>query len=234
MKRMTLAKVFEKLTELIASDIIYGLLFLILFLLALYLMFSGRISKKEKHVIQIFYIFVLGGLIFYYGSSFLTFLDYLMNKVFLVIYFPNLAAYIVMLLIATGIFICSLSSKKMNYVIRNINIGIYMIILYFLFLLGQVVMKQNINIYSDLAIYQKEDMMVLIEITMILFSLWIFVLCVYKGIRLCIDKKNKNKIKEDFKDVSNQVNEEIIVDGFTIEEYKLLSNYLKEIKSKKK
>ena len=124
--------------------------------------------------------------------------------------------------------------SRINYIIRNINIAVYMIILYFLFLLGQVVMKEKINIYSDLAIYQKEEMMVLIETTMILFSLWVVILCIYKVIRLCIDRQNKNKTKEDFKEVSNQVNDEILIDGFTKEEYKLLSNYLKEIKTKQK
>ena len=171
MQRLTLAKVFEELVALISSDVIYALLFFIFLLLALYFMFSKKINKKEKRVIQIIFIIVLACLIFNYSTSFLSFLDYMMNKIFLVIYFPNLATYVVMVLIATGIFFSSLFSQKMNLIIRNINIGVYTLILYFLFLLGRVVTEQNIDVYSDLAIYQNEEMLVLIEITMILINL---------------------------------------------------------------
>lgn len=233
MKRMTLARVVEQLVQLISSDIIYGLLFLILFLLALYLMFSDKMNKKEKRIIQIIYILVFVGLFIYYGSSFLSFLDYLINKIFLIIYFPNLAAYVIMILIASAIFIKSIFSKRINSVIRNINIGVYMIILYFLFLLGQVVLMHKINIYSDLAVYQNEEMMILVEITMILFSIWIIILLVYQSVRFYISKRNRSKTKENFKEVSNKINEEFVIDGFTIEEYKLLSAYLKEIKKNK-
>lgn len=233
MQRLTLAKVFEELVALISSDVIYALLFFIFLLLALYFMFSKKINKKEKRVIQIIFIIVLACLIFNYSTSFLSFLDYMMNKIFLVIYFPNLATYVVMVLIATGIFFSSLFSQKMNLIIRNINIGVYTLILYFLFLLGRVVTEQNIDVYSDLAIYQNEEMLVLIEITMILFSLWVLGLGVYKLIKILINRKNKQQVKEEFKEVSNKVNDEILIDGFTKEEYKLLSQYLQEIKKNK-
>lgn len=233
MQRLTLAKVFEELVALISSDVIYALLFFIFLLLALYFMFSKKINKKEKRVIQIIFIIVLACLIFNYSTSFLSFLDYMMNKIFLVIYFPNLATYVVMVLIATGIFFSSLFSQKMNLIIRNINIGVYTLILYFLFLLGRVVTEQNIDVYSDLAIYQNEEMLVLIEITMILFSLWVLGLGVYKLIKILINRKNKQQVKEEFKEVSNKINDEILIDGFTKEEYKLLSQYLQEIKKNK-
>lgn len=233
MQRLTLAKVFEELVALISSDVIYALLFFIFLLLALYFMFSKKINKKEKRVIQIIFIIVLACLIFNYSTSFLSFLDYMMNKIFLVIYFPNLATYVVMVLIATGIFFSSLFSQKMNLIIRNINIGVYTLILYFLFLLGRVVTEQNIDVYSDLAIYQNDEMLVLIEITMILFSLWVLGLGVYKLIKILINRKNKQQVKEEFKEVSNKINDEILIDGFTKEEYKLLSQYLQEIKKNK-
>lgn len=234
MKRLTIAKVFEKLIALISSDVIYVLLFLIFLLLALYFMFSKKINKKEKRIIKIIYIIVLTCLIINYSSSFLSFLDYMMNKIFLIIYFPNFAAYVIMVLIATGIFISSLFSKKMNIVVRNINIGVYVFILYFLFLLGQVVINKNINVYSDLAIYQNEEMMILIEITMILFSLWVLCLGIYKIIQLLRNRKNNSKSKEDFEKISNEAHDEVFIDGFTKEEYKLLSNYLQEIKKNMK
>lgn len=234
MQRLTLAKVLEELIALISSDVIYVLLFFIFLLLALYFMFSKKINKKEKRVIQIIYVIVLACLIFNYSSSFLSFLDYMVNKLFLVIYFPNLAAYVVMVLIATGIFISSLFSQKMNLIIRNINIGVYVFMLYFLFLLGRVVTDQNIDVYSDLAIYQNEEMMVLIEMTMILFSLWVLGLGIYKLIKIIINRKKKNHVQEEFKVVSNKVNDEILIDGFTKEEYKLLSQYLQEIKKNQK
>ena len=232
MKRLTLAKVCESLINLISSDVIYALLFLIFFLLALYFMFSKNMKKKEKRIIKIIYGIILVCLIINYSSSFLSFLDYMMNKIFLVIYFPNLAAYVVMVLISTGIFLTSLFSRKMNMVVRNINIGVYMVIVYFLFLLGQVVMNKNINVYSDLAIYQNEEMMVLIEITMILFSLWIVGLGIYKFVKTLSRRKEVEKIKQDFKEESKKAQEEVLIDGFTKEEYRLLSQYLMEIKKK--
>ena len=234
MKRLTLAKVFEKIINLVSSDIIYALLFLIFLLLALYLMFSKKINSKEKRIIKIVYFLILACLIINYSSSFLSFLDYMINKIFLVIYFPNLAAYVVMILVATGIFLSSLFSKKISATIRNINIGIYIFILYFLFLLGQVVSNKNINVYSDLAVYQNEEMMVLIEITMILFSIWILGLSIYKIIKCFGNRKKKIEVKSDFKQISNEINDEILIDGFTKEEYKLLSQYLQEIKNKMK
>ncbi len=232
MKRLTLAKVCESLIDLISSDVIYALLFLIFFLLALYFMFSKNMKKKEKRIIKIIYGIILVCLIINYSSSFLSFLDYMMNKIFLVIYFPNLAAYVVMVLISTGIFLTSLFSRKMNTVVRNINIGVYLFIVYFLFLLGQVVMNKNINVYSDLAIYQNEEMMVLIEITMILFSLWIVGLGIYKFVKTLSRRKEVEKIKHDFKEESKKAQEEVLIDGFTKEEYRLLSQYLMEIKKK--
>ena len=232
MKRLTLARVFEKLSALISSDIIYLLLFVIFLLLALYLVFSRKINKKEKRVIKVIYAVILAGLVIYYSSSLLSFLDYLVNKIFILIYFPNLATYVVMILSATVIFLVSLFKKNINVTVRNINISIYLLLIYFLFLLGQVVISKKINVYSDLAIYQNENMMVLIEITMIIFTLWVLGLSIYKLFSLYINRSKKKEVKEEFVEVSNQTNDEILIDGFTKEEYRLLSKYLKEIKEK--
>ena len=195
MKRLTIAKVVSELTSLVSSDVIYLLLFLIFLLLAFYFIFSNKINKKEKRIIKIVYIIIFVCLIINYSSSFISFLDYLVNKIFLAIYFPNLAVYVIMVLTSTIIFINSLFSQKMNRTIRNVNIGVYMLLLYFLFLLGQVVINKNINVYSDLAIYQNEEMMVLIEVTMILFSLWIIGLSIYKTVTWIISKKTKKVVK---------------------------------------
>ena len=171
-------------------------------------------------------------LIINYASSFISFLDYLINRIFITVYFPNLATYVIMVLVATGIFLVSLFSKKMLISVRNVNIGVYMLIVYLLFLLGQVVINKKINVYSDLAIYQNEEMMVLIETTMIIFALWVLGLGIYKIVKSIRGRKVIEKTQEEFKEVSNKVNDEILIDGFTKEEYRLLSKYLKEIKAK--
>lgn len=213
---------------------------------------TKRKNKLVKILCLILSVILLAGIIYQYKDSLGSMLDYMMNNLFIVIYFPNLAIYVAAIVITNIIIWTSIFSKKVPNIIKYLNITIYCIITYILILILNIINKKGLNIFDQNSIYGNKDTQALIELTSVIFIVWILFLIIYKIIKPHImkSKKNVKKIKNqklaNYKPVTvpykvsaanNTINvvknndeEKEYNDILTVEDYKRVLSILKQDK----
>ena len=150
-----------------------------------------KLANKKKAMMG------LGGilgviLIWQFGEPFISLLDQLMNQIVITLFFPSMAYYLMMILITNYIAIQTWKKKPKLY-IKRLNMVVFGIVNLSLLVTLYQVSKQNINIYSQVALYQNTEILALIEFSMIVFTFWIIAL----GIITCINKLTKeDKVEE--------------------------------------
>ncbi len=191
MEKMTIGKSLSIFFEVMMN---YKLSLLILLLLGILVYFFITTKNKNlKHTKKIYlgiYIFIIILIMIIYYKDIYSFFDYMMNNLFIAIYFPNLAIYFAALIITNIILLISIFNEKITKLIRNINIIVYSLITYILILLINVISVNNLDIYSRESIYKNTSAYGLIELTSIIFMFWIIFLIIYSSIR---KYQNKNK-----------------------------------------
>lgn len=188
----------------------------------------------------------------------------MMDNLFVVIFFPNLAVYLVAIIITNIILWISIFSFKSAKPIRNLNIIVYSIMTYLMLLILNVINENKLDIFSQESIYGNKQVSALIDISSFIFVLWIIFLVVYKIILIYLKKnyapnvkkvviKKKVKIlpenyqplnipdyvygtirKNNKVSINEQSNLKELESRFTLEDYKLFSKILKEEKCKLK
>ena len=231
MEKMTIGKSLSIFFEVMMN---YKLSLLILLLLGI--LVYALISSKNKNINTTKKIY-LGGyiiiivliMILFYKDIYLFF-DYMMNNLFIAIYFPNLAIYFAALIISNIIVLYSIFNDKITKLIRNINIIVYAIINYILILLINVISVNNLDIYSQKSIYRNTSAYGLIELTSIIFIFWIIFLIIYSIIRKYQKKNKKEEIKElTNKEVEKRVNL-IINESHQLDDFLTKRDYINILK----
>ena len=166
--------------------------------LGLVLIISCIINKKLiKALYIILYTIVISTLIYLYHEPLLKLVDYLIENIVNNLLFPNLAVYIFILLIVNIIIITTLLSSKIKLYIKNINITFFLLMQFLLFFIVNIIINNNINVYEKLTIYSNQNLLVLIEISMGIFLVWMLLLSIIKIINILIKKVENNiQIKE--------------------------------------
>ena len=141
------------------------------------------------------YVMIAVFLLVTYRSNLTNMFDYMMNNLFIIVYFPNIAIYLAAIIATNVILFVSIFSNKTSKVIKNINIIVYTIINYLLVLLLFTVNKSGLDLFSQSSIYQNESATALIELTSILFIIWVVFLVLYKLILSYLSKDDE--ISED-------------------------------------
>ena len=184
MEKMTIGKAISILFEVIMN---YKLSLIILLFLGLlvYLFISTKKKdiKTTRKVYLMIYIVVLLLIVVLNYNNIYSFFDYMMNNLFIAIYFPNLAIYFAALIVSNIIVLLSIFSNNISRLIRNINIVVYTLITYILILLINVISVNKLDIYSRESIYKNINAYGLIELTSIIFLFWIIFLIIYGVIR---------------------------------------------------
>jgi hypothetical protein len=196
MEKMTIGKAISILFEVIMN---YKLSLIILLFLGLlvYLFISTKKKdiKTTRKVYLMIYIVVLLLIVVLNYNNIYSFFDYMMNNLFIAIYFPNLAIYFAALIVSNIIVLISIFSNNISRVIRNINIVVYTLITYILILLINVISVNKLDIYSRESIYKNINAYGLIELTSIIFLFWIIFLIIYGIIRKYqINNKEKQEV----------------------------------------
>lgn len=101
-----------------------------------------------------------------------------MNNIFLFLFFPNLAVYVLVLIIINILIVRSTFSKKDSKFTKNINIIFFLLFQVIFYLIIDNVVKNNIDVYEQLSIYTNQDLLILIELSMQLFLLWVILLLI--------------------------------------------------------
>ena len=197
---MTKLSLIDKLNvvwKLSKESKLYIVLLIIFICLGVGLSLTNAKNKKRNMLVYIIVassiaIFVIAS----YHSSLGNMFSYMMNHLFIAIYFPNLAIYFAGLIATNIILWTSIFNLKSSKQIRTLNITIYVIMNYLLFLLLNVVNKNKLDVFNQEAIYTNQEARSLIELSSIVFIVWIVFLILYKIILIYLRKDYKPKVKK--------------------------------------
>lgn len=189
----------DKLKVLIEVSKNTNLLFIaIIFLIFISIIFYTTNKKNQKRTKIIYLgssVFILVFFFLSYNSSLSNMFDYMMNNFFIAIYFPNLAIYLFALIITNIILWISLFNYRTSKIIKNINITVYLIMNYLLYLILNIINENNLDIFTQSSVYNNEKATALIELSSILFIVWILFLIIYKLYIVYLKKEYKPKVK---------------------------------------
>ena len=182
----------------VAKDSLWSVLILVI-LIGLVLLFSKTTKKtmKRNKIIYIgFSLLILIILFICYLPSIDKVFDNMMNNLFIVIYFPSLAVYFAAIVATFIILWISLFSYKTSEIIRRLNLVVYLIINYLFALLLYTINNNKLDIFSTESVYGNKEATALIELTSIIFVVWILFLVVYKIVLTYVRRDYRPKVKK--------------------------------------
>lgn len=231
---------FEKmktLFEVVISSPFF--LFLIIFFILLSIVLFDTINyenKKIKKVYVLIYLAIFLAIIIKYNSSLLQLIDYLVNNIFIILYYPNLASYIIMLMIANILVLRAVFKRDMPRFQKTINIIFYCIKMYMMFPILDNITKNKIDVYSQLSIYSNNELTMLVEISSAVFFIWILLLFIIWMVNKITNKLTSNKKdikvvkgiqKENKKPQEKDNNTKELNDIFSTEDYIMMLKIIK-------
>ena len=211
MIRLSLIERLETILNIIkncneSKYIIPIMIFIMIMLIGLCLMKKNFV----KYIYVAFYVIMLGVLSYFYHQPLLSILDYLVENIVNNILFPNLAVYGVVLLIINIIMLRSILSNKVKKLIKCINIVYFSIMQLSLFFIVKLIIENNINVYEKLDIYTNQGLLVLIEFSMVLFTIWMIMLLVMKLVNVIVHVVDKKRDNFSFTILSYNNHEDVI------------------------
>ncbi len=174
-----------------------SVLFIILGIIFASAMIINIKNKKKigKLVSILGWIFIVLFIIIRYSSYLNKLFDNLINNIFMQIFFPNLATYVIIIIITNFIFLYSIIKKTSN-LSKVINVIFFTVIMVFMLYTLEQIITNNINIYSFEEVYSNDDISVLIQSTTVLFTFWIILIISKLMINKLIEKSIKNEEKD--------------------------------------
>lgn len=225
MVQFTLLEKIKMLIDIILSSSFFLTTVVLGSLFTGIMIMSIRKNKKiDKKIFVLAWLFVITFLFVRHFNTLFRMLDNMIENIFISVYFPNLATYVAILLTTNYIFISSLIKKNTNKYMLALNtisfIGINTLFLF----IADTVVEENIDIYSRLTVYSNSDLLILLELSTGLFTLWLFILSIIWAIKKILSISNESKIKEKvvYEKPVIETNEtlEIIEDSYVKNEHK--------------
>ena len=252
MVEYTLLEKIKTLFNLITNSPLFLILVLGILLMIIDIAFISKTDKKTKIIYSIISIIVIILLMDSYFNSLISLFDTIAKNIVSIIYFPTMLQYILMLLASLIILIFSVASKKININIKRINILVLIINTFLFFLILDQINNNNVDLASKVSIYSNSILMILLELSIALFVVWIIGLILYKIIkrlslrdtkveRITLDPQtfyNEPILPDNFSDLQKpKLKEEYLINQmnkkeelFTLDEYKQMKKILELIK----
>ena len=152
--------------------------------------------KQNRNIIILSYISITLLLFIIYFDSLSKMFDYMMNNIIKFLYFPDLAIYFIALIIVNIILVISILNKKISKNIKKINIIVFSIITYIQVLLLDTISRHNLDVFKQNSVYGNKTAQGLIELSSIIFIIWILFLSTYKIVSIILNKNDNIKEKE--------------------------------------
>ncbi len=191
---------FDKLKVLLdvslSSKLFLLVIAFIIFIGVVFYTTNKKNYKTTRTIYLVCMLFIVVFLIMSYYSSIGNLIDNLMNNIFILIYFPNLAVYVAALIISNVILLVSIFNYKVSRLIKNINITVYCILSYILALILSLISKYNLDVFNNESVYQNRSAQALIELSSIIFIVWILFLIIYKLIMIYLKKDFKTPVEK--------------------------------------
>lgn len=183
MLQVSLSEKLEVLKNVMASSLTsIIILLIILFLGFLFITTNRHNAKESKKVYILLYITCLLALFIQYRDSFGKMIDYFMNHVFILIYFPNLAVYILAIIIVNIVMWKSMFQRD-DKTLKIMNTVAFCSIHYLLVLLLNVISSKGLDIFEATSVYGNKSALALIELSSSIFVLWILLITIYQLIK---------------------------------------------------
>ena len=197
MTRLSIIDIFGVLINVSKQSYFFIVLLVALIILGLGLTFINPKNEKKYKALYIAIItIILVFLVVSYASSLGKMFNYMMDNFFIAALFPNIAIYTAAIITMNIIVWISVFNYKSARPIRNLNITIFCIMTYILALLSHVIISNKLDVYSQESIYNNTDARALIELSSLIFIVWIIFLVLYKIILVYIRKDYKPKVKK--------------------------------------
>lgn len=194
MTRMSITDKLNVLLDIINSSKEYILVFLgLLFVGYILASTNKRTAKSTKQLFIAIYAIIIGIIIYIYRDNLGNMFDYMMNNLFIVIYFPNLAVYLAAIIATNIIMWISVFSFKIPRFLKNINVTGYCIMTYLLVLILNIISENKLDVFTQSSVYSNGNAQALIELSSMIFIIWIAFLAVYKVIKSLIVKPRQTK-----------------------------------------
>lgn len=176
----TMLEKFNIIKDVISSSTIYIIFFILIILLAGYFVSTTRreLDDNKKIYIGLFTILPIF-LIIYFREHLYLFSDYFMSNIATLIFFPNLTIYTIALIITAIIMFKSVFSPGVIKIIKMINSTIFTIIYYLFVLILGTIKTNSLSITNQLGLYSNQHVQVLLELSGIIFTLWMIFLIIY-------------------------------------------------------
>lgn len=196
MSKMSFWEKIDILFDLSKSSYLYILIiFILLSLGIIFTTTNNKTINRNKKIYIGFSIFTFICMFLIYHKSLSKIFDYMMNNLFIAIYFPNLAIYLAAIIITNIIVWFSIFNFKTSDSIRKLNTIIYLLMNYLLALVLSVIHKNNLDVFTQSSIYTNKQATAIIELSSIIFIVWILFLITYKIILIYLKKDYKPKVK---------------------------------------
>ena len=158
--------------------VLIGILAFISFIL-LEIVSHLRSKKIVKIILVSIYVLVFGILLIFYNTEILSFIDYLINNVFILFFFPNLAVY-TLIIIISNVFVIRTLLGRNNKILKNISIIFFILFNIIFYLIIDNCLTNNVLVYETLSIYTNSDLLTLIQVSMYLFILYLIIILIAK------------------------------------------------------
>ena len=182
----------------VAKDSLWSVLILLILIVLVYLFSktTNKTMKRNKLIYIGFSLLILIILFICYLPSIGKIFDNMMNNLFIVIYFPNLAVYFAAIIVTSIILWISLFNYKTTEIIKRLNLVVYLIINYLFGLLLYIINTKKLDIFNTEAIYSNKKATALIELTSIIFVVWILFLIIYKVVLIYLKREYRPEVKK--------------------------------------
>jgi len=225
------------LCNLIISSPFFIFIVVIFLLTTFVLLLYGRIKNKIlKYVVAFGYLLIALLILIKYGSSILNLSDSLVDQVFSFLYFPNLIAYVCMIILTILIIIYTFVNKKTKFFIKTFNVITFVFIMILFVLTLDVIVRNGINIYDKVEVFSNETIVVLIEMSTFIFAIWTVSLFINYIVNVINEKLEKNKfheIEEKVEDIISVYENNVNIDSEVEFETMTDEEFEKSIKVKK-
>ena len=123
MVEYTLLEKIKTLFDLITSSPLFLILLSGIILMIIDMLFISNKDKKTQKIYLIVSILLIILILNLYFNSILSILDTISKNIVTIIYFPTILQYIIMLIISIVILLVSIFNKRINKIIKRININ---------------------------------------------------------------------------------------------------------------
>lgn len=196
MSKLSLLDKLGILVKLSVSAKKYWIVLIVLLVFGIILAFTNKKNETRNKVLYfIMTICILAILIASYHASLGKMMNFMMNHFFIAVYFPNVAIYLAAIIAMNIIVWISIFSYKTAKPIRFLNITIYIIMNYFMALLLETINKNKLDIFDQSSLYGNKSALAMIELSSLVFMIWIIFLVLYKVILIYVRKDYKPKVK---------------------------------------